>query len=164
MKSKLGICKVCIAALIGALGATVAVAGEHAHHGHDARGSVRKGEALDVKALPPLRIVSPLAGAQVGPNIKVEFETGADLEQMTMSAKTVGVHLHVDIDGTSLMPTMTELARVGKNRYRYVFDLPLEAGAHVISVYWSDASHKTIESTVSKVNVTVAPNRGKVKP
>lgn len=164
MKSKLGVCQVCIVALIGALGATVAVAGEHAHHGHDASGSVRKGEALDVKALPPLRIVSPVAGAQVGPNIKVEFETGADLEQMTMSAKTVGVHLHVDIDGTSLMPTMTELARVGKNRYRYVFDLPLEAGAHAISVYWSDASHKTIESTVSKVNVTVVPARGKAKP
>ncbi len=164
MKSKLGICKVCIAALIGALGATVAVAGEHPHHGHDASGSIRKGEALDVKALQPLRIVSPAAGARLGANIKVEFETGADLEQMTMSAKTVGVHLHVDIDGTSLMPTMTELARVGKNRYRYVFDMPVEAGAHVISVYWSDAAHKTIESSVQKVSVVVVPNRGKVKP
>ena len=74
-----------------------------------------------------------------------------------MSAKAIGVHLHVDIDGTSLMPTMAELARTGKNRYRYVFDMPLEAGAHVISVYWSDASHKTIESTVQKVSVTVVP-------
>lgn len=164
MKSKLGVRKVCIAALIGALAATAAVAGEHAHHGHDASGGSRKAAVVDAKKLPSIRIVSPAAGARLGADIAVEFETGADLEQMTMSAKTIGVHLHVDIDGTSLMPTMSELKRVGKNRYRYVFDMPLEAGAHVISVYWSDASHKTIESSVQKVSVVVVPNRGKVKP
>lgn len=157
MLSKSGFCKVCIAALIGALAATVAVAGEHAHHGHDASGGSRKAGAVDAKNLPSIRIVSPAAGARLGANVAVEFETDADLEQMTMSAKAIGVHLHVDIDGTSLMPTMAELARTGKNRYRYVFDMPLEAGAHVISVYWSDASHKTIESTVQKVSVTVVP-------
>lgn len=122
--------------------------------------SAAKGE----KALPPLRIVSPVAGAQVAPNIQVEFETDADLASMTMSAKSIGVHLHVGIDDTSLMPMMADLVRVGNNRYRYVFDLPAAPGQRVISVYWSDAAHRTIESTVQKVSVVVVPNQGQAKP
>jgi len=149
---------VCIAVLMGALAGPVALATEHAH------AASKSGAAKDMKVLPPLRIVSPLAGAQVGPNIEVEFETDADLANMTMSAKSIGVHLHVGIDGTSLMPMMADLVRVGKNRYRYAFDLPAAPGQRVISVYWSDASHKTIEFSVQKVSVVVVPNQGKAKP
>lgn len=120
--------------------------------------------AKDMKELPMLRIVSPAAGAQVGPSIQVEFETDADLASMTMSANSMGVHLHVGIDDTSLMPVMADLVRVGKNRYRYAFDLPAALGQRVISVYWADGSHKTIESSVRKVSVVVVPNQGKAKP
>ena len=163
MQSK-NVAAVCIAALTVTLAGPAAFADEHSHGGHGSHAMSQSGAAKDMKELPPLRIVSPLAGAQVEPNIEVEFETDADLASMTMSAKAIGVHLHVGIDGTSLMPMMADLVRVGKNRYRYAFDLPAAPGPRVISVYWSDASHKTIESSVQKVSVVVVQNQGKVKP
>lgn len=163
MKSK-NVTDVCIAALMVTLTGPAVLAAEHAHGGHGSHAMSPRGAAKDMKELPPLRIVSPVAGARVEPDLKVEFETDADLASMTMSAKSIGVHLHVGIDGTSLMPVMADLARVGKNRYRYTFDLPAAPGQRVISVYWSDASHKTIESSVQKVSVVVVPNQGKAKP
>lgn len=163
MQSK-KVAAVCIAVLMGALAGPVALAAEHSHGGHGSQAMSQSGAAKDMKELPPLRIVSPLAGARVESNIEVEFETDADLANMTMSAKSIGVHLHVGIDGTSLMPMMADLVRVEKNRYRYVFDLPAAPGQRVISVYWSDASHKTIESSVQKVSVVVVPKQGKAKP
>lgn len=163
MKSK-NVTDVCIAALMVTLAGPAVLAAERAHGVHGSHAMSQSGAAKDTKELPPLRIVSPLAGAQVEPNIEVEFETDADLASMTMSAKAIGVHLHVGIDGKSLMPMMADLARVGKNRYRYTFDLPAAPGQRVISVYWSDASHKTIESSVQKVRVVVVSKQAKPKP
>lgn len=150
--------------VMGALAGAEVWATEHMHGAHEVHAMPSQGAAKDTKELPSLRIVSPVAGAQVGPGILIEFVTEANLETMTMSAKSMGTHLHVGIDDTSLMPMMTDLTRVGKNRYRYAFDLPAAPGQHIISVYWSDASHKTIESSVQKVNVVVVPNQGKNKP
>lgn len=163
MKSK-NVIDLCIAALMVTLVGPSVLAAEHSHGGHGSHAMSQRDAAKDAKALPQLRIVSPVAGARVGPNIEVEFETDADLENMTMSAKSIGVHLHIDIDGSSLMPMMADLTRVGKNRYRYTFDLPAALGQRVVSAYWSDGSHKTIESSVQKVSVVVVPNRGKAKP
>lgn len=114
-----------------------------------------------ISQFPSLRIVSPKKGARVGPIIKVDFETRADLSRMAMSAKEGGVHLRIGIDDTSLMPEMQDLKRIARNRYRYVFDLPAEPGPHVLSVYWSDANHRTIESTVRRLRVTVVTPKGK---
>lgn len=147
-----------------ALAGSAVLAAEHPHAGHGSHAMSPPSAAKDIKELPLLRIVSPVAGAQVGPNIQVEFETDADLARMTMSAESIGVHLHVGIDDTSLMPVMADLVRVGKNRYRYAFDLPAALGKRIISVYWADGSHKTIESSVQKVSVVVVPNQGKAKP
>jgi hypothetical protein len=110
---------------------------------------------------PAIRILAPKEGARVGPAIVLDFETPADLPNMTMSAKEIGVHLHIGIDDTSLMPEMQDLKRIGKNRYRYRFDLPAEPGTRVLSVYWSDAKHRTIEATVRRVKVTVVPAKEK---
>jgi hypothetical protein len=115
---------------------------------------------VEPRPLPSLTIISPMEGAQVDPSIAVVFETAGDLATMTMGAKQMGIHLHLDIDGTSLMPMMKDLVALGKNQYRYVFDLPVKPGKHVVSVYWSDAQHKTIESTVRKVNVSVGSAMG----
>lgn len=150
--------------MLAALAGSAVLAAEHSPAGHGSQAMSPRSAAKDMKELPTLRIVSPVAGAQVGPNIKVEFETDADLASMTMSAKSIGVHLHVGIDDTSLMPMMADLVRVGKNRYRYAFDLPAALGQRVISVYWADGAHKTIESSVRKVSVVVVPNQGKAKP
>jgi hypothetical protein len=130
-------------------------AAEHSHHESGHATMPAKKSTVAPQLLPTLTIVSPVEGAQVDPTIAVVFETAGDLAKMTMDAKVLGNHLHVDIDGTSLMPMMKDLVPLGKNQYRYVFDLPVKPGKHVVIVYWSDAQHKTIESTVRKVNVSV---------
>jgi hypothetical protein len=144
-----------------ALTAMLAMAGlpaqaqDHSHHGSGHTDTPVKKSQKAPLPLPTLTIISPVEGAQLGPTVAVVFETAGDLAKMTMDAKKVGNHLHIDMDGTSLMPMMKDLVPLGKNQYRYVFDLPVDPGKHVVSVYWSDAQHKTVEYTVRKVNVSV---------
>lgn len=142
---------------LAALSSSAGAATEDGHHGH---GSHAQQPAASNKSrgpgkLPPLKIVSPQSGGKIGRVIAVEFETPADLAKMTMDAPVIGVHLHVDLDGTALMPASTDLARTGEGRYRYTFDLPVHPGPHVVKVYWSDAKHKTIEESVKTVRFTV---------
>lgn len=125
------------------------------HHGHAAEHKPQAAKPARGQELPSLRIVSPKEGARAGRTLSVDFETPADLSKMTMSAKEIGAHLHIDLDGLSLMPAQSDLKPLGANRYRYTFDLPALPGTRVIKVYWSDAAHKTIESTVQQVTVTV---------
>jgi hypothetical protein len=147
----------CALTAMATMAALPAGAAEHSHHGYGHAGMPAAKSTVAPRPLPSIKIVSPVDGAQVGPTVAVVFETAGDLAEMTMGAKKIGVHLHLDIDGTSLMPMMSDLVSLGKNQYRYVFDLPVKPGKHVVSVYWSDAQHKTIESTVRKVSVSVAP-------
>lgn len=137
------------ACLCLANGTASAGGSDHAHAQHAAK-------TAGAPVLPPLRILSPKEGAQIGSAVSVEFETPADLSKMTMSAKEIGAHLHLDLDGQSLMPAQSDLKPLGARRYRYTFDLPASPGKRVIKVYWSDAAHKTIESSVQQVTVTVA--------
>ena len=146
----------CIALSLSlAVAGSVAMAGEPVHGGHDGMVMSEGTMPMAAQRLPAIRIVSPVDGARVDPNIAVVFETAADLSKMTMGAKDVSAHLHVVIDGTTLMPMMEDLVRLGRQRYKYVFDLPAAPGKHTISVYWSDARHKPIAATIHKVNVTV---------
>jgi|JI10StandDraft_1071094.scaffolds.fasta_scaffold13531_3 hypothetical protein len=154
-----------VAAFVAVLGAgfgsalaqTAAPTPADAGHGHGSHAETTKHPASAPTRQPSLRIVAPGNDARVGPDVVLEFETTADLAKMTMGSAPVGVHLHPDIDGSALMPALADLKRVGKNRYRYAFELPAAPGPHVLSVYWSDASHKTLESTRNSVSVTVLP-------
>jgi hypothetical protein len=150
----------CALTAMASMAGLPARAADHSHHGSGHATMPAKKSTVAPSPLPTLAIVSPVEGAQVDPTIAVVFETAGDLAKMTMDAKEVGIHLHIDIDGTSLMPMMSDLVPLGKNQYRYVFDLPVKPGKHVVSVYWSDAQHKTIESTVRKVNVSVGSAAG----
>lgn len=143
-----------LALAVSGAGAATAEQGNDAHH-HEHQTAAAISAELDAKPPSRITIITPVEGAKVRPNIAVEFETVADLSKMTMAAHGVSTHLHVDIDGTSLMPSMSQLARVGKQRYRYVFDLPASKGKHVIKVYWSDAQHRAIESTVQRREIAV---------
>ena len=144
-----------IVGLALAVSSAAAAAAEPGHAAHQHPTQPATSAEVDAKTLPRITIVAPAEGAKLSPSVAVEFETAADLGKMTMGADGVGIHLHVEIDGTSLMPSMNQLARVGKQRYRYVFDLPVEPGKHAISVYWSDAQHRTIQSTVQRRKVIV---------
>lgn len=126
---------------------------DHYHGGHAAKRNAAA--SIGAQDLPTLRILSPKDGDRVGRTISIEFETPADLSRMTMSAKEIGAHLHIDMDVISLMPMQADLKPLGGNRYRYTFDLPAKPGKRVIRVYWSDAAHRTIEETVQQVTVTV---------
>ncbi|MFZ2653104.1 MAG: hypothetical protein WA210_23725, partial [Burkholderiaceae bacterium] len=101
----------------------------------------------------------PKRGARVGPAIRLDFQTHADLHNMAVRAN---MQLNIGIDGTSLIPEAQDLKRIGRNRYRYVFALHASPGPHVLSVYWSDTRHGTIESTVRRVKVTVVAGKGEV--
>jgi hypothetical protein len=122
----------------------------HMHH-HDAPPAAAAVEPTATP--PPLRILLPESGAKVGTQLAVVFETPGDLSRMTMSAPMMGTHLHIEVDDTSLMPTESQLIRLGGNRYVFVFDLPVKVGAHTVRVYWSDRMHHPIDSSRQSVNV-----------
>ncbi|MDE1011180.1 MAG: hypothetical protein OSB38_36515 [Paraburkholderia fungorum] len=129
-----------------------APAPKHDHHaGLDAHQEARA-PAVQAK-VPPLRILFPKSGDRVGTSLAVVFETPGDMSRMTMSAAAPDTHLHLEVDGVILMPTESQLIRLGGKRYLFVFDLPVEPGERTIRVYWSDAEHRTIESSVQSVKV-----------
>ena len=123
----------------------------HEHHGH----AMAAGDAQPLTDLPFLRILLPKDGATVDPQLAVIFETPGDLDRMTMGAGKPGVHLHIDAKGLSMMPTAQQLIRLGEQQYLFLFDLPAETGEQTLSVYWSDAQHRTLTDSVQRVRVNV---------
>lgn len=110
------------------------------------------GASMSGEALPRLMIVSPARGATIGNPVTVVFETPADLSKITMG-ESMARHVHIDLDKSVTMPAMTQLVKVGANRYRY--DLGRVApGSHTIRVYWADEKHKPTGS-VQVVVITV---------
>lgn len=150
--------KVCAFLLFAMASASTAVDAQSEHerhrHEHHPSGAMVNSAAVP-SAVPPLKILMPEAGDRVGSQLAVVFETPADLAGMTMGAAVVGVHLHVQYDDIALMPTFQQLIRLGKSRYLYLFDLPATLGSKTLRVYWSDAQHNTIKSTMQEVSVIV---------
>lgn len=142
-------CTVMVALL--ALSSAVHAADEHAHHHHHAAAA---SASAPVEA-PPLSILLPEDGATVGRQLAVVFETPGDIASLTMDAPVIGVHLHIDSDEFSVMPTSKQLIRLGEHRYLFVFELPAKPGEQTLRLSWGDAMHRTIESSVQKVTVRV---------
>lgn len=127
---------------------------------HDLHGSHHHGETADVvstTAAPPIEILMPGNDDVIGHQVAVVLETPADLDATTMSAPKIGVHLHLDLGDVSLMPTRQQLIDLGSSRYLFLFDLPAKPGRNTIKVYWADAAHRLIESSVRSVTVNVEP-------
>jgi hypothetical protein len=116
----------------------------------------KQSQAVAPVEVPPLKILMPGNGDIVGSRLAIVFETPADLGKMTMGHHMMGTHLHVEADDTALMPSQEQLVRLGANKYLFLFDLPAQAGTKVLRVSWAGADHKTIQSSVQKVTVTVA--------
>jgi len=131
----------------------------HEHH-HEHHSKPAAGEEPAPNEVPALRILMPTEGSKVGTQLAIVFETPGDLRRLTMSAPKVGTHLHIETDGVSLMPVNDQLIRLGGDKYLFVFDLPAKAGSHTLKVFWADGGHKTIESTIQKVNVIVEEDGG----
>lgn len=125
-------------------------AAPHAHHHHQTTPT-----AAAPADVPPLTILLPKNGATVGQQLAVVFETPGEIAKLTMDAPVVGLHLHIDSNEVSMMPMSRQLIRLGHNRYLFLFDLPAKPGEQTVKVYWSDAMHRTIESTVRSVTVRV---------
>lgn len=125
----------------------------HAHH-HPAQAAV--GAPVSAAELPPLRILMPANGDVVGTQLAVVFETPGEIARLTMgSGPVAGIHLHIDTDGVSMMPTAQQLIRMGGARYLFLFDLPVKPGPRSLRVYWSDAMHRTIEDSVQELRLQV---------
>jgi hypothetical protein len=127
---------------------------EGMNHGNSKSDSVPRHNAGE---LAPLKILMPANGDIVGSRLAIVFETRADLAKLTMGQQMVGAHLHVEAGDTALMPSHDQLIRLGANRYLFLFDLPARPGNMELRVSWAGADHKTIESSVQKVTVTI-PN------
>ncbi len=128
------------------------------HEGH----MMHAGDASMKKnagSYPELKILLPQDGATVSSQLAVVFSTPGHMADLTMGAPTPGVHLHIDTQDVSLMPTMQQLVSLGGGNYLFLFDLPVKPGAHKINVYWSDAQHKTIQESVRSITVTVPAKR-----
>ena len=139
---------------VACLGPSTALAADP-HSGHAHESSMSANSAAVTQQTPALELLMPEDGLCVENPAAVLFATEGDLDQMTMSAKKAGTHLHIGIDEKSLMPTRDQLFSVGKNRYVFVFDLPLESGRHSLSVYWAGADHNTIVSSIRKTFINV---------
>lgn len=126
-----------------------AAVGDHAHHDHQ----VAQGAVVSTANVPALSIVMPESGERLANPAAVVLATDGDIESLTMSAAKIGVHLHVSVDGKSVMPIRDQLISVGAGRYVFVLEDGLDKGPHEISVYWADAAHKTISESVRTVNV-----------
>ena len=130
----------------------------HEHMDHmDHMNHMNHGQAAAPSEVPPLKILMPGNGDIVGSRLAIVFETPADIGKMTMGHHAMGTHLHVQAGDAMVMPSQEQLVRLGTNRYLFLFDLPAQAGTEVLQVSWAGADHKTIESSVQRVTVTVAP-------
>lgn len=130
-----------------------AAADEHSHHQHQHHAAVAA--PVEAAAVPVLRILEPQDGAVVGTQLALAFETAGDLAAMTMDAPVIGTHPHIDSREFSMMPATRQLIRLGQQRYLFLFDLPARPGEQTLKVYWGDAMHRTIESSIRQVTVRV---------
>lgn len=154
----------CLSAILGSTSLGAHAGGDkahdhHAHHQGHAQHSADGAAGKGATEVPPLRILFPESGAKVGTQLAVVFETPGEMARLTMSAPVVGTHLHIETDGISLMPGEDQLIRLGGNRYVFVFDLPVKAGERSLRVYWSDGMHRTIDSSMQTVKVTVVEDQ-----
>ena len=126
-------------------------------HDHMHMDMVQGGGGAAPVEVPPLKILMPGNGDAVGSRLAIVFETPADMGKMTMGHRMMGTHLHVEAGDAVLMPSQEQLVRLGANRFLFLFDLPAQAGTKVLRVSWAGGNHKTIESSVRQVTVTVVP-------
>ncbi len=101
---------------------------------------------------PPLTIHLPESGAVVGPKLALVFETPAEIGQ-----HATGRHLHIQAGDRTRMVTRQQLTQLGKNRYLFQFDESASPGETILRLYWSDAKHRTLASSVAEVSVIVTP-------
>ena len=144
-----------VLAVLGASPAVAQSSKEHMHHQHPGEDMMPNASGASAQ-LPPLKILMPENGATVGSQMAVVFQTPADLSKMTMGAPVPGVHLHIEAQDVSMMPSRDQLVRLGEDRYLFLFELPAKPGKNTLRVYWADAQHRTVADSVQQITVTVA--------
>ena len=99
-------------------------------------------------SLPPLQLIAPVDHGGVTNPVALVIQTPGDIKQLTMGgtkmsgmgsmgATDARVHLHILVDGATIMPSSEQLKALGNNRYQYTLT-PLSPGAHTIKVFWAD--------------------------
>ena len=99
-------------------------------------------------SLPPLQHIAPVDHGGVTNPVALAIQTPGDIKQLTMGgtkmsgmgsmgATDARVHLHILVDGATIMPSGEQLKALGNNRYQYTLTL-LSQGAHTIKIFWAD--------------------------
>ena len=99
-------------------------------------------------SLPPLQLIAPVDHGGVTNPVALAIQTPGDIKQLTMGgtkmsgmgsmgATDARVHLHILVDGATIMPSSEQLKALGNNRYQYTLTL-LSQGAHTIKIFWAD--------------------------
>jgi methionine-rich copper-binding protein CopC len=118
-------------------------------------------------SLPPLQIIAPVDHGSVTNPVALVIQTPGDIKQLTMGgtqmsgmgsmgASDARVHLHILVDGATIMPSSEQLKALGNDRYQYTL-APLSPGAHTIKVFWADDKTHQPAGPVRAATCTVGP-------
>lgn len=105
---------------------------------------------------PELVISAPAAGDTVSPPLAIEFQLAAPLTAGPAGWQWRNLHLHAEVDGTSLMPRPTDIIRTEAG---YRWTLPgLLPGTRRLRLGWAGDDHRPLAAGASpEISVFVAP-------
>jgi hypothetical protein len=93
---------------------------------------------------PPIQLLAPAPGTAVAGPFAISFRVENATLALTPNGWGIpGMHLHIEVDGTSFMPAASDVAAQSDGSYRWTFPA-LDPGPHTIRLYWSDMNHAAI--------------------
>jgi hypothetical protein len=107
------------------------------------------GAAATTTTAPLIELRSPAGGAVGSGPVDVVFRVPGDLARLPGGWGIGDNHLHLSIDGIEVMPSASDLERLGAGEYRWRV-AALEPGPHEIFLLWSGVDHRPIPGTGSE--------------
>jgi hypothetical protein len=119
-------------------------------------GGPRDGEvAAAVGAAPPVTILAPESGTEVGRRIDLRFSSEQALSVQPGGWGVGGLHLHADVGGTEVMPGAADIRRLQDGSYQWTIEAR-DTGSIAVRLFWSDAGHVPVPlSATEDVFLTV---------
>lgn len=113
-------------------------------------GGEQDGASAIPVATPALDLVQPRHGVTLRTdNLVVVFRVDGELRQLPGGWGTDSLHLHLNLDGTEVMPTAMDIERVSGDLFRWTLPRP-EAGLHTVQLVWSGSDHRPVPGSGSR--------------
>jgi hypothetical protein len=100
------------------------------------------GAAMPPASVPALEVTSPASGAEVVGPLVLEFSSAREMEFGPGGWGVGDLHIHMDIDGRSFMPSGRDIVRQPNGLYRWTTSLP--SGEHSVRLYWAGLDHRAL--------------------